>query len=313
MCKITVITSVYNCSPFLEGYFRAVEKITNKHEIEILLMHNAPQQAEVVIISEYVERFPFIKHIIIPELEGLYTSWNKGIQLARGKYIAIWNTDDIRMPCSLSDQAIALDEDLDAAMSYGDFIIVGKYGDREGRPVMEPRFKDNSKAFLREHHIGCFPMWRKEIHKSVGYFDEQFRLVADLDFQIRVSLKYPLVKVNTMLGYYLENTPSNLSSNRKLQRMERTALNTRYSNFDLLHLPYLFGSLKKVKISKYKWYDAYHDIRSWSNGDARRVWSKLPLIFISISNLPLDTLRFIKYSLPKTYQNKIGRNLFSRF
>lgn len=306
MCKISVLTSLFNCLDFLEGYFDAVKNINNQDDIEILLLHNSPKQEELIIINQYLPVLPFVKHIIIPEREGLYSTWNRGVNLAKGKYVTIWNVDDVRLPNSLSEQAYALDSNQDAALSYGNFVIVNKYGSREGVDKVELEYESNPKSFLRVHHIGCFPMWRKDIHDTVGLFDEQFKLVADLDFQIRVSQKYPLVKVNTKLGYYLENTPTNLSSNRKLQRTERTALNVRYGNFDLLHLPYLLSSLRKIKVTQYKWNGVYHQKREWAESNFMDSVKKFPLIAISLFNLPLDTLRYIKYALPRSYQEKLG-------
>lgn len=296
---ITVITSLYNCAQYLEGYFNAVKKITNLNEVEILLMHNAPRDEEIAIIKRHLHYLPAVKHIVISKRESLYTTWNKGVKLAAGDYITIWNVDDIRLPDSLKQQATALENNPEAVLAYGNIKVVNKYGDTEGRYQEEPEFHSHSKSFLRVHHIGCFPMWRINIHDAIGYFDEQFRLVADLDFQIRVARKFSLVKVDTLLGYYLENTASNLSSNRKLQRTERTALNVRYGNLDLLHLPYLVSSLKLIKTTKYKWNGAYHDKNVWTGKLGYNI-KNAPLIFVSIFNLPLDTLRFIKYALPKS-------------
>lgn len=314
MCRITVITSLFNCVQYLESYLEELKKIHNPSEIEILLLHNAPLENELKVLDKYLPGLPFVNHIIIPERESLYATWNRGVRMAKGKYLTIWNVDDIRLPDSLSLQAAALDENPKAAMAYGNFVIVNEYGRREGRNMIEPEFEQNAGSFLRKHHIGCFPMWRKEIHHHIGFFDEQFKLVADLDFQIRVSKKYPLVKAkNKCLGYYLENTPTNLSSNRKLQRIERTALNLRYGNLDLLHLPYLFIALNKIKVGKYKWYGNYHAKKEWTDSSYNDFFRKLPLIFVSLFNLPLDTLRFIKYAIPKSYRQKIGEVLIKSF
>lgn len=296
MPKVTVLTSLYNCHQFLEGYFKALEKIENSSEMEVLLLHNSPKKDEIYIIEKYLIKLAFVKHIVISERENLYATWNRGIELAKGRYITVWNADDIRLPSSVDDQVKALERYPEAALSYGNFTIVNEYGRKEGRNVVEPDFHSNFESFLRVHHIGCFPMWRKEIHKDIGYFDEQFKLVADLDFQIRVSLKYPLVKVNKNLGYYLENTPSNLSSNRKLQRTERTALNMRYGNYDLLHLPYLYSSLKAIDISMFRWLGNVYNIADWSDRPSGFSLKRAALIFVSVFNLPLDILRYIKYS-----------------
>jgi len=117
-------------------------------------------------------------------------------------------------------------------MCYGDFYGTDNYGCFEERLYQYSEYQTLKKAALRRHIIGCFPMWRKEIHQSIGFFDEQFRLVGDFEFQIRVALKYDLVKADSFLGYYLENKNHKLSSNRKLQDKERTVVELRYRIYD---------------------------------------------------------------------------------
>jgi glycosyltransferase involved in cell wall biosynthesis len=290
MVRITVITSLYNCQLYLESFLDAVGKLTNSEEVEVLLIHNSPSPAEMAIIKRRLPGLPFVKHMEVPR-EGLYATWNRGIALADSKYIAIWNVDDVRLPESLKDQADCLDENMDAAMCYGDFIIVDEYGKIEGQVINEPDFTNNTQEFHRKHHIGCFPMWRKNIHAAIGYFDEQFRLIADLDFQIRVAAKYPLVKVNTHLGYYLEGTPNNQSSNTRLQDMEHTALHMRYGNYDLLYLPHLFEALRQIRLSKLKWHDQYHKFDPWAFINLFHFFIRLPLFVVSLFRYPRHMAR----------------------
>jgi len=241
MTTVTVLTSIYNSQAFLEGYFAALSRMEDKKEIEILLIHNAPNEEELTIIEKHTRQFNFLKHIVVEKKESLYASWNRGISIASGEYIAIWNVDDIRLPSSLNVQREALDKS-GAAMCYGDFYGTDKYGPFKQRIYQYKEYHSLKKDVLRRHIIGCFPMWRKSIHREIGYFDEQFKLVGDFDFQIRVALRYDLVKAGSFLGYYLENQQHKLSSNRKLQDMERTIVELRYRIYDkiMLHvLPFI--------------------------------------------------------------------------
>ncbi len=299
MCRITVITSLFNCQQYLKGYFEAVNLIENKKDIEILLIHNAPKENELKIIYEFLDKLTCVRHIVVEQREGLYATWNRGIKLARGKYITTWNVDDIRLPHSLIDQANSLDHNDNAALSYGDFKIVEKYGSTEGKSVSEPQFDPKNRTFYRQHHIGCFPMWRKSIHENIGYFDEQFRLIADLDFQIRVARKYSLIKISEQLGYYLEGTPSNLSSNTKLQDSEHTVLHLRYGNFNLIYFTYLIDSFKNFKIFRVKWFGSYHNINRWTLNERLEYLLRFPTIFLAVLKFPRHVAR--KYF--KTYLN----------
>ncbi len=300
MYRITVISSLYNCQQYLEGYFEAVQKITNKYEIEILLIHNEPREKELDIINKYLPQLPCVKHIVVPEREGLYVSWNRGIYAAKGKYITNWNVDDVRLPDSLNQLADALDKNRKAAIAFGEFTMVSEYGKQEGKRIAGLQFEGNRKEFLRDFHISCFPMWRRELHDAIGYFDEQFRLVADFDFQIRAVQKFPCVKVDKHVGYYLEGTSSNLSSNLTLQDTELTALHLRYANFDLLSLPNLWNALKKFKIFRYKWNGGYQPIAQWNIRTFFRYVLRSPLLLISLIKSPRHFAR--RYLKPYVYK-----------
>ena len=242
--KISVLTSLYNCEVFLKGYFRALATIEGKEQIEVLLLHNAPVEKELAIISEYLPEFNFVRHIIIPERETLYQTWNRGIQLSEGEYITVWNVDDVRFPDSILKQADALDKNPEAAIAYGDIWVSQKYGICGSKKTKCPIYNyATHKKFLTGYYMSCFQMWRKSIHQIVGYYDEQFKCVADFDFQIRTVMFFPLIKVDGFLGIYLEDQPHKLSAN-EIQEEENTLLYLRYGVYKKVN-PFLIGIARK--------------------------------------------------------------------
>ena len=247
--NISVITSLYKCAPFLESFLMHYANLVNLEECELILVHNDPSEEELAIIARCASEKMNIVHLRVRR-EGLYVSWNRAVEIARGKYLAVWNVDDIRSPESLAAQKLALDSS-EAVMCYGDFFGTRAYGLHRDKLYTYASYKHCYKEALRRHIIGCFPMWRKDLHEKVGYFDEQFRLVSDYEFQLRVASSYPLVKATPILGYYLEHAGHKLSSNRRLQTKERTAVELRYRMYRqlLLHVlpfiaPYRVGQVR---------------------------------------------------------------------
>lgn len=290
--KITVLTSLYNCINYLDFFFQHLERIENKEEIEVLLLHNAPKQEEMEVIQKYLPNIPCLVYHAIPEREGLYTTWNRGIHLAKGKYICIWNVDDIRTPQSLLLQAETLDSHPEAALTYGDIGYMYTYGNISNEMNVPKQFEKHRSAFFRSHQINCFPMWRKSIHDKIGYYDEQFKLVADFDFQIRVARCYKLAKTNATIGYYLEFVPTKLSySPQSKQRREQNVIYMRYGIWDKFNLVYLFDSLKNYKIIL---------PQAWNFPRQRRMTIyRFPLFFLSLYRQPRYFLAFIKHDVLK--------------
>jgi glycosyltransferase involved in cell wall biosynthesis len=253
--NISIITSLYNCERFLETFLCHFFKIENLHECELILVHNDPTEEEIRLINNHDWQGVRKVHLQIKR-EGLYSSWNRAIKAASGKYIAIWNVDDIRTPDSLSSQKQALDNS-SAAMCYGDFYGTSIYGPYKERFFQYCEFEDFKNGALRHHVIGCFPMWRRDIHEKIGYLDEQFKLVSDYEFQLRVLANYKLVKAGSLLGYYLEFQPHKLSSNHFLQDTERAVVEFRYKYYDkvLMHtLPFIFRYKREKFLNFGNWY-----------------------------------------------------------
>ena len=245
--KISVLTSLYNCERFLQDYLRALAKIEGKDQIEVLLLHNAPREKELTIITEHLPMLDFVRHIIIPERETIYRTWNRGIQLSEGEYITVWNVDDVRFPDSIIQQAEALDKNPQAAIAYGDIWSSGQYGICGTVKSNSPIYNQSTrKKFLSVHHIACFQMWRKSIHETVSYYDEQFECIADFDFQIKTALHFPFVKTEKPLGIYLVDQPHKLSYNG-LQAIERNIVCLRYANYWCMNIFLLSETKKKYQ------------------------------------------------------------------
>jgi glycosyltransferase involved in cell wall biosynthesis len=253
--KISVLTSLYRSKQFLENYFKHLSEISGTDKMEVLLLHNDPQEDETEIINRWLAKAPFVRYIIIPEREGLYRTWNRGIRLAQGEYITVWNVDDVRFPDSILQQAEALDRHPEAAIAYGDIWISGQYGVCGTVRTNSPASNRN-KVFFRRYHISCFQMWRKSIHETIGYYDEQFKCVADFDFQIRAALHYPFVKTDEPLGIYLEYQPYKLSYNG-LADTERNVIYLRYGAYRYLNLALLRQAKRLYKQNKMVCFDEW--------------------------------------------------------
>jgi len=289
--KVSIITSLYNCERFISSYFDCVEKLNHTDDIEILLLHNQPKESEMLIIKDRLTSLPFVRHILIPERESLYQTWNRGVLLSKGEYLCVWNVDDIRLPDSVFEQKVTLDNNADASMTYGDLYYMYTYGVSSADLVDNPDFSLHKKEFLKNHSIGCFPMWRKSIHEKFGYFDEQFFLVGDYDFQIRLSLYSRLVKTESVLGYYLENDSGKLSMNSEKQIREINMVNLRYGIYDRLNWLLVPGILSKYNINKAKYNEEFYPIRMPRFYRLKRSY----LLLLSVIYQPRMILSLIKH------------------
>ncbi|MBA7531356.1 hypothetical protein ES705_23568 [subsurface metagenome] len=284
---ITVLTSLYRCEKYLNSYFQHLSKTSGLDEVEILLLHNEPTNKELEVVESCMLLLgKCVRHIVIEKRESYYKSLNRGVDLAEGKYIAIWNVDDIRMPDSLQRQALTLDQYTDVGFTYGDTIETPEYGKIEGKFCCHPEYEENPTEFLRSYFGSCFPMWRKSIHERVGYFDEQLFSGGDFDFWLRVVHLSRLKKTKGPLGYFL-NEGKGLSTVGWRNAAERTVIELRYGIFDKINFLFLYSAIKNYRI---------HSI--FRDGIPYKISKYIPNYSVCLlKRLPLFPWGMVKYPL----------------
>ena len=67
MTKVSTITPCYNMSKYMRGFLDNLSTQTHK-DLEIVLDHNDPTDAEVKLVEEYNEKYDNIFHI---QVEGV--------------------------------------------------------------------------------------------------------------------------------------------------------------------------------------------------------------------------------------------------
>ncbi len=291
--RISLISSLFRCEKYLEGFCAALAQISNPDEVEILLLHNEPTPAESAIIKKWIPSIAAtVRHIIVPEREGLYRTWNRGIVESSGKYLAIWNVDDVRSPHSLELQAACLSADPSSVLCYGSYIGVQNYGDMQGTLYEFPDY--NQREFMRSCYLTPFPMWKKSVHDAIGYFDESFRSAGDYDFQIRAARFGNFVRCKEVCGLYLEAPESGISKSGDINNIERTVCEWRYASFDKINLLYLSRALK-YNNSKLKWSESQHSLSSYFTDYYSFRFIRFPMLIASIFRLPINVLRLLKH------------------
>lgn len=104
--KVTVLMPVYNGEQYLS---EAIESILNQTftDFEFLIINDGSTDRSVDIIESYDD--PRIQLVHNGKNLKLITTLNRGIDLARGEYIARMDSDDISLPDRLAKQVEFLD------------------------------------------------------------------------------------------------------------------------------------------------------------------------------------------------------------
>ncbi len=283
--KISTITSCFKGEKYLESFLKNVSEQTILDKIEVVLVHNEPTEKEIELVRNFQEKYPgVVNHIIIKPVEPIGKSMNRCIKEAKGNYVTIWNIDDLRTPNSLEVQMKVLDENPDIGLTYGDFVIVDQIGKTTGNVIISPEFE--RREFTKSMRCGPFPMWRKEINKRIGYFDEQLIEGADFDLMVRIALNHKMKKNQGILGYYL-NERVGLSTRRGgLQPIERTVIELRYGVYHKIDFLYYKRALK-YRIYQVFFDDKWFPINDFYGNYNQLIKNRRFKIFLSLITYPL--------------------------
>lgn len=105
--KVSVLMSVYNNAPYLE---KAVQSILNQtfSDFELIIVDDGSTDESATIIQNQSDsRIRFLQN---EDNNGLAKSLNRGLDIAKGDYIARMDGDDISLPHRLETQVKFLDQ-----------------------------------------------------------------------------------------------------------------------------------------------------------------------------------------------------------
>jgi glycosyltransferase involved in cell wall biosynthesis len=182
--------SVYN-EP--EKYLReSIESILNQtfKDFEfIIILDNPNNKKAEKIIEEYQQRDKRIVFIKNERNLGLAGSLNKGIEIAKGEYIARMDADDISLPERLEKQLEYMEnnKDVDLLFSWVYFIDENDSILKEFKPVKE-KVRNLKKYFFKEHLL-VHPTLIAKSKVLKKKYDENQKKSQDFELWIRLMTK----------------------------------------------------------------------------------------------------------------------------
>ncbi|MEJ5259281.1 MAG: FkbM family methyltransferase [Anaerohalosphaeraceae bacterium] len=233
-CLVSAIVSAYNSEEFIRGCLQDLVEQTlfQKGAMEIIVVDSGSRQNERAIVQEFQARYPNIRYVRTEERETVYAAWNRGIRLARGKYITNANTDDRHAPDMLEKLASVLEQNPDVSYVYSHFYITQiphqTWRNKTPSRVMElPPY--SRELLLKKYYCGPQPMWRRDVHEEYGYFDGRLKSSGDYEFALRISQTRKLMLVPEVLGLYYQN-PNGIENSSGAGRAEDELIRALYAN-----------------------------------------------------------------------------------
>lgn len=169
---VTVIMPAYNAERFLEEAVRSVMNQTLT-DWELLILEDCAKDDTLALAQKLAAEDERITVLPNAENMGVARTRNRGFELARGKYVALLDSDDVWHPDKLEKQ-IARMEETRADLSYTSYAIVDVEGNKCKADFLVPDAV-TYKSQLTKNAIGCSTvMLRRELLQTYRFATDFF-------------------------------------------------------------------------------------------------------------------------------------------
>ena len=231
--KISIVIPTYNRLNELAELMESLSQQTYKN-FEVIIINDCGESVEVLSTL-----YPELEMTIINLKENMHHVYarNVGVTKAKGEFIMLIDDDDLIVPTHIDTMMNALEgHDL----VYSDVEIVS-YDEKlkiersaKTRRLFAYTYNlEEMKKFSTFVPSGC--LYRKEIHQTIGLFDEEVRNYWDWDFFLRVAKSFRVNRVNHAGVIYSFSQHGNNQS-KDLEKM-RNFLNILSEKHNLGYLP----------------------------------------------------------------------------
>ncbi len=198
--KISVIMPVYNGEKFLK---EAIESILNQTftDFEFIIINDGSKDNSLNIIKEYAEKDNRIK-IIDQKNVGIIKALNNAIKIAKGKYIARMDADDISLAERFEKQINILEKE--NAVLCGTFAIAINESGQEIKKMnyIKKSWQENKLYLIRGNpFIHPSVMFEKEKIINAGMY-KNYKNIEDYELWTRIVPKYKSINLQEYLFKY---------------------------------------------------------------------------------------------------------------
>lgn len=212
---VTVILPVYNAEAYLA---EAIGSILNQtfSDLELLIINDGSTDGSVDVINSFKDER--IRLVHNDANLKLIATLNKGIELARGKYMARMDADDVSLSARVQKQVAVMEAHAEIGVCSCWF---ESFGAGANQVVKYPESHDAIRLMLLYQTALCHAaaMFRMEFLKRINFrYSPQFVHAEDLEIWVRLAPQTKFANVQEVL-YKVRMHPASVSAvNEQIQK-----------------------------------------------------------------------------------------------
>jgi len=233
--QVSVILPVYNAEIYIEEAVNSILAQTFK-DFELIIINDGSTDASLDLLTKLAALDPRVR-LISRGNKGLIATLNEAIALAKSKYIARMDADDVALSTRLAKQY----EFLQANPKVAVLGTCYRYIDVQGK-IGAKRNTFTSHDDITASFYFCNPIAHPSV--MVNYhllgsdfcYLEQYKTIEDLELWSRLSTKYQLANLSEVLLHYRVLNSSISGKNLKRQINSAAKMLAQSSSIDNLEL-----------------------------------------------------------------------------
>jgi glycosyltransferase involved in cell wall biosynthesis len=186
--EFSIITVTLNSEATLQRCIDSLKSQSNQ-DFEYIIIDGVSKDSTLQIVKANSE----VVDTVVSEVDsGLYDAMNKGISIARGRYVGILNSDDEYLPETLSLVNKYLEANPDSQVIYGDLYMGEGTGNRLFVELNEisTRMIPHPTVFVS-----------LDTYRRYGSFNTSYRVAADYELVLRFrSLELKIQRIDLPLA-----------------------------------------------------------------------------------------------------------------
>lgn len=186
MCLVSIVTPSYNSASYIASTIKSVLQ-QELADFEMIIVDDYSTDGTVEVVKEYTKLDSRIKLIELDCNGGAAVARNTAIEMAKGRYIAFIDSDDLWFPEKLASQ-IKFMRGNDVAFSYSAYEKVDELGHRLGAVGVPKKVSYND--LLKVCSIGCLTAIY-DAEKLGKVYMPLIRRRQDLGLWLRILKKIP--------------------------------------------------------------------------------------------------------------------------
>ncbi len=194
---VSIVTPTYNMGRFLGETIDSVmsQDYTN---IEYIVLDGGSTDNTVELLREYERRYPGRLVWASEKDGGQSDAINKGFVRSKGEIFTFLNSDDTYLPGAVRNAVAAFQQHPEVAVVYGD----AWYTDEQNAIIRQFPTQPYDYALLGTQCYICQPaaFIRANAYREVGMLNDELHLTLDYDLWLKISDRYPMLKVDAHMA-----------------------------------------------------------------------------------------------------------------